>query len=98
MSRRTAWCSYMSASAPYVIAPVELIVVLDEDSVKKTDGSEKNDITKQEFMDWTNGVWTFPGQSKKGNRSGHQRVLLNWELEFSFSRFSPVRSLLSIRK
>ena len=25
-----------------------------------------NDITKQEFMDWTNGVWTFNGQSKKG--------------------------------
>ena len=28
ISRRTAWGSWMSASAPYVIAPVELIVVL----------------------------------------------------------------------
>ena len=70
ISRRTAWGSYMSASAPYVIAPVELILILYKDSWKKTGGSRKNDITKQEFMDWTNGVWTFPGQSKKG-AGGH---------------------------
>jgi len=70
ISRRTAWGSYMSASAPYVIAPVELILVLYKDSWKKTTGSRKNDITKQEFMDWTNGLWTFPGQSKKG-AGGH---------------------------
>mgnify|MGYP001563339984 FL=1 len=70
ISRRTAWGSFMSASAPYVIAPVELILVLYKDSWKKTGGSRKNDITKQEFMDWTNGVWTFPGQSKKG-AGGH---------------------------
>jgi len=69
ISRRTAWGSFMSASAPYVIAPVELILVLYKDSWKKT-GSRKNDITKQEFMDWTNGVWTFNGQSKKG-AGGH---------------------------
>ena len=66
ISRRTAWGSFMSASAPYVIAPVELILVLYKDSWKKTGGSRINDITKQEFMDWTNGVWTFNGQSKKG--------------------------------
>ena len=70
ISRRTAWGSFMSASAPYVIAPVELILVLYKDSWKKTGGSRRNDITKQEFMDWTNGVWTFNGQSKKG-AGGH---------------------------
>ncbi len=70
ISRRTAWGSWLSASAPYVIAPVELILILYKDSWKKTSGSKKNDITKQEFMDWTNGVWTFNGQSKKG-AGGH---------------------------
>lgn len=70
ISRRTAWGSYMSASAPYVIAPVELILVLYKGSWKKTGGSRKNDITKQEFMDWTNGVWAFSGQSKK-EAGGH---------------------------
>ena len=70
ISRRTAWGSWLSASAPYVIAPVELILVLYKDNWKKSSGSRKNDITKQEFMDWTNGVWTFNGQSKKG-AGGH---------------------------
>jgi len=70
ISRRTAWGSWLSASAPYVIAPVEVILILYKDSWKKTSGSKKSDMTKKEFMDWTNGVWTFPGQSKKG-AGGH---------------------------
>ncbi len=69
ISRRTAWGSWMSASAPYVIAPVELIVVLYKREWQKTSGSRKSDITKAEFMSWTNGVWTFSGESKK--RIGH---------------------------
>ena len=59
ISRRTAWGSWMSASAPYVIAPVELIVVLYKDEWKKTLGTKKSDINKKDFMDWTNGLWTF---------------------------------------
>ncbi|RLC47768.1 MAG: site-specific DNA-methyltransferase, partial [Candidatus Cloacimonadota bacterium] len=55
ISRRTAWGSWMSASAPYVIAPVELIVILYKKTWKKTSGSRKSDITKKEFMEWTNG-------------------------------------------
>lgn len=70
ISRRTAWGSFMSASAPYVIAPVELILVLYKSSWKKMSESRENDITRKEFMDWTNGVWTFNGQSKKG-AGGH---------------------------
>ncbi len=69
ISRRTAWGSWLSASAPYVIAPVELILILYKDEWKKTNGSKKSDMTKQEFMDWTNGLWTFNGESKK--RIGH---------------------------
>lgn len=65
ISRRTAWGSWMSASAPYVIAPVEVIVVLYKKTWKKNNRLKKNDITKQEFMHWTNGLWTFNGQSKK---------------------------------
>lgn len=69
ISRRTAWGSWMSASAPYVIAPVELIVVLYKNRWKKTSGSGRSDITRDEFMNWTNGLWTFGGESKK--RIGH---------------------------
>jgi len=69
ISRRTAWGSWMKASAPYVIAPVELIVILYKEQWKKTNGSRISDITKEEFMEYTNGIWTFPGESKK--RIGH---------------------------
>ena len=69
ISRRTAWGSWLSASAPYVIAPVELIVVLYKKNWKKTSGSGISDIGKGEFIEWTNGVWTFHGESKK--KIGH---------------------------
>jgi len=69
ISRRTAWGSWLSASAPYVIAPVEVIIVLYKKNWKKTSGSRKSDVTKKEFMEWTNGVWNFMGESKK--RIGH---------------------------
>ncbi len=69
ISRRTAWGSWMSASAPFVIAPVELIIVLYKNTWKKTSGSKESDISRDEFMNWTNGLWTFNGESKK--KIGH---------------------------
>jgi len=69
ISRRTAWGSWLSASAPYVIAPVEVIVIFYKDRWKKTSGSRISDISKEEFIEWTNGVWSFMGESKK--RIGH---------------------------
>ncbi len=69
ISRRTAWGSWKSASAPYVIAPVELIVVLYKKNWKKTSGSKISDVERDDFMAWTNGLWTFNGESKK--KIGH---------------------------
>lgn len=69
ISRRTAWGSWLSARAPYVIAPVEVIVILYKNQWRKVSGSGKSDITKREFMEWTNGVWNFSGESKK--KIGH---------------------------
>jgi len=69
ISRRTAWGSWLSASAPYVIAPVEVIVILYKKRWKKESGSRISSINKAEFQEWTNGVWNFSGESKK--RVGH---------------------------
>ncbi len=69
ISRRTAWGSWMSESAPYVIAPVELILILYKSNWKKKSGTKNSDMTREEFLEWTNGLWTFPGESKK--RVGH---------------------------
>ena len=69
ISRRTAWGSWMSASAPHVIAPVEVIIILHKGDWKRKRQGE-NDITKEEFMDWVLGVWEFNGESAK--RVGHE--------------------------
>jgi site-specific DNA-methyltransferase (adenine-specific) len=69
ISRRTAWGSFQRASAPYVIAPVELIVVFYKKKWKKTSGSNISTIKKEDFLEWTNGLWTFNGESKR--KIGH---------------------------
>jgi len=68
ISRRTAWGSWMSASAPYVITPVETILVMYKNRWKKIQKG-KSDITRDEFIQWTNGVWNFSGESK--TKIGH---------------------------
>jgi site-specific DNA-methyltransferase (adenine-specific) len=68
ISRRTAWGSFQSASAPYVITPVETITVLYRDRWKK-DKKGVSDISREDFISWTNGLWTFSGESKK--KVGH---------------------------
>jgi len=68
ISRRTAWGSWLSARAPYVIAPVEVVVVFYKEVWRKI-RKGISDITRDEFMEWTNGLWTFPGESKK--KIGH---------------------------
>lgn len=68
ISRRTAWGSFLSASAPYVIAPVEVIILLYKHQWKKLNKGVTN-IPKKEFIGWTNGLWTFNGESTK--RAGH---------------------------
>jgi site-specific DNA-methyltransferase (adenine-specific) len=69
ISRRTAWGSWLSPTAPYVIAPVELIVVLYKGEWRRVRGERTTDIERDEFMAWTNGLWTFPGERK--SRIGH---------------------------
>jgi site-specific DNA-methyltransferase (adenine-specific) len=73
VSRRTAWGSFMKASAPYVTAPVELIYVLfhgeaPSDWKRESDGRTST-IERQDFIDWTLGLWSFGGESAK--RVGH---------------------------
>ena len=48
---------------------MELVVILYKDSWKKMSGSLRSDITKEEFIAWTNGLWTFNGERK--TKIGH---------------------------
>jgi len=68
ISRRTAWGSWMSASAPNVIAPVEIITVLYKERLEKMRKGE-TDITKEEFIEWTSNMWNFSCESR--SQVGH---------------------------
>jgi len=54
--------------SPYVIAPVETIVVLYKGQWKRKKAGTST-ISREEFIEWTNGVWTFSGESRK--KIGH---------------------------
>ena len=68
MNKRTAWGSWMSASAPYVIPQAEQILVLYKEHWKKQRDSLST-ISKKDFVEWTNGMWEFAPES--GQRIGH---------------------------
>jgi site-specific DNA-methyltransferase (adenine-specific) len=71
ISRRTAWGSWLSPSAPFVTAPVEMIGVFYKGTSYRrppTDGRH-GDIERDEFLAWTLGMWTFAGANPR--RVGH---------------------------
>ena len=68
ISRRTAWGSWLSASAPYVIAPVETIILLYKHQWKRKNKGTST-VEKEQFIEWTNGVWTFNGENRKKDRA-----------------------------
>ena len=70
ISRRTAWGSWLSPSAPFVTAPVEMIAVFHKGSFRRParDG-RRGDINREEFLAWTLGMWTFAGANPR--RVGH---------------------------
>ncbi len=63
ISRRTAWGSWMSPSAPFVTAPVEMISVFYKDEWRRPHLDRQSDIERDEFLAWTLGVWEFPGEN-----------------------------------
>lgn len=70
ISRRTAWGSWMSPSAPFVTAPVEMIAVFYRETFRRPSrGGRRGDITRDEFLAWTLGTWTFAGANPR--RVGH---------------------------
>lgn len=69
IKQSNAFGSWLSASAPCISQPVELIMIFYKSGWKKHSGSRINDITKDEFVSWVRGIWTVNGESAK--RIGH---------------------------
>ncbi|MEA2642081.1 MAG: hypothetical protein QOF51_3475 [Chloroflexota bacterium] len=69
ISRRTAWGSWMSPTAPFVTAPVEMVPVFFKEVWNRKKDGRTTDIERDEFLAWTLGTWDFPGES--ATRLGH---------------------------
>jgi site-specific DNA-methyltransferase (adenine-specific) len=69
VSRRTAWGSWLSASDPWVNTAAETILVLSRDHRKRAGRGKTSDVSREEFMDWTLGLWAFNGQNT--SQHGH---------------------------
>ena len=69
-SASTAWGSWQSASNPTLRDTHEYILVFSKTSYrrKRRDG-RKDTIAKDEFLEYTKSVWTFPAQS--ASKVGH---------------------------
>ena len=65
-----AWGSWMSASNPVLRDYHEYILVFSKDSYSKSKSQVKKDtISKEDFIRWTQSVWTFPAVNAK--KIGH---------------------------
>jgi len=65
-----AWGSWMSASNPVLRDYHEYILVFSKGSYSKNKAQEKRDtIAKDDFIQWTKSIWTFPAVNAK--KIGH---------------------------
>lgn len=70
MSKNVARGSVDSCSAPNIIARVEMLAVfykqqwrLDPPDPAQS-AKEQSDLSHQEWLEWTNGLWMFPGETR----------------------------------
>jgi len=64
LSKRTAWGSWKSASAPSINSPHEGILIMYKDHWKK-DKKGTTDIDKDEFMESCSGIWKISTEKKR---------------------------------
>jgi len=94
LTKRTAWGSWLSASAPYINSPFEGILILFKDHWKK-DRPGATEISKEEFMEACSGVWKIPTDRERLTPATFPVALaercirlLSWEGDIVFDPFS----------
>lgn len=68
LAKRTAWGSYLSASAPYINAPFEGILIDYKENWKKANKGVST-IEKEEFIKLTRGIWNIKNRNQRFNKS-----------------------------
>ena len=65
----TAWGSWQSAKNPILRDVHEYILIFSKDNYSREKNEKKDTLTKNEFMDFTKSIWTFPATSAR--KIGH---------------------------
>ena len=65
----TAWGSWKSASNPTLRDVHEYILIFSKDSFARKSEGKKSTIERNEFLEFTKSIWTFPSESAR--RVGH---------------------------
>jgi DNA modification methylase len=68
-SPSTAWGSWQSAANPVLRDVHEYILVFSKGSFGRKSNGRENTITREQFLEWTKSVWTFPAMPAR--RVGH---------------------------
>jgi DNA modification methylase len=68
-SKSTAWGSWQSATNPVLRDVHEYILIFSKSTFKRNQDRKDNSIGRDEFLEWTKSVWTFPAVSAK--KIGH---------------------------
>lgn len=68
-SPSTAWGSWLSAANPVLRDVHEYILVFSKQSFSRKRGERENTIQRDNFLEWTKSVWTFPAVSAR--KIGH---------------------------
>lgn len=64
-SPSTAWGSWLSAANPVLRDIHEYILIFSKDTFSHSRNGKESTIAKEEFLEWTKSVWTFPAVSAK---------------------------------
>ena len=65
LSPSTAWGSWCSASSPTLRDVHEYILVFSKGSFNRVKGEKENSISRDQFLEYTKSVWTFPAERAK---------------------------------
>jgi site-specific DNA-methyltransferase (adenine-specific) len=64
-SASTAWGSWLSAANPVLRDVHEYILVFSKGSFRRPVDGRESTISRDEFLEWTKSVWTFPAVSAR---------------------------------
>jgi len=65
VTSRTAWGSFKSPSAPYLVQPYEMVLIFGKNGRKLKGDKEFADITKEEFINYSYSMWKVRPETAK---------------------------------